>query len=363
MRKLWKIIKVLLLSAIGLLIVGVTLAFVYRVHVQHVNARRFAIHSTNGVDEAMYITVGGINQWVQIRGQDRNNPALLCLHGGPGATWSPLTSLFLPWEKEFTVVQWDQRGAGRTLEATGASVAPTMSVSRMAQDGIEVSEFLRGYLHKDKIILLGHSWGSLLGIHMIKQRPDLFYAYVGTGQVANMRRSMQLGYRYVLDKARAAGDKQAVTELENLGPPPYDKFEKVGVHFKWLGKYEAESDKLAESEILGRVLFGAPNLSVADAYNRDRGFFRIPTWTLYQELLNADLTSFSTDFQVPVFFFQGRDDEVTAASLAEEYLGKINAPHKEYVPFEGAGHFAVWTVPDRFSNELVARVRPLAAQQ
>jgi pimeloyl-ACP methyl ester carboxylesterase len=362
MRKLWKITKIFLLSALGLLILAVTLAFVYRVHVQHVNGRRFAIHSVNGIDEAMYVKIGGIDQWVQIRGQDRNNPVLLCLHGGPGATWSPLTSIFLSWEKEFTVVQWDQRGAGRTLEATGSSVARTMSIGRMAQDGIEVSEFLRNHLRKDKLVLLGHSWGSILGVHMVEQRPDLFYAYVGTGQVANMQTSMQLGYRYVLDKARAAGDNQAVTELESIGTPPYDKFEKVGVHFKWLGKYEAESDKMAESDILGRVLFGAPNLSVWDAYNRGRGFLRIPTWTLYQEMLNVDLASFSTDFNVPIFFFQGRDDEVTPASLAEEYLGKINAPHKEYVPFEDAGHFAVWTMPDRFFNELVARVRHLATQ-
>jgi pimeloyl-ACP methyl ester carboxylesterase len=104
------------------------------------------------------------------------------------------------------VVQWDQRGAGKTLETTGRSVADTMSVTRMAQDGVEVVDFLRNHLHKDKIILLGHSWGSILGIHIVKQRPDLFYAYVGTGQVSDMQGSQRMSYAHLLEKARAAND-------------------------------------------------------------------------------------------------------------------------------------------------------------
>src|SRR5579871_1755927 len=153
--------------------------FGLRLYDQRQLAQELAIHSPNGIDEAMYVKIGGNEQWIQIRGQDRNNPVLLCLHGGPGATWIPLTALFVPWEKDFTVVQWDQRGAGKTLEVSGASIAATMSVDRMTQDGIEVAEFLRTHLHKDKVILLGHSSGSILGIHIVKQRPDLFYAYVG----------------------------------------------------------------------------------------------------------------------------------------------------------------------------------------
>ena len=102
---------------------------------------------------------GGIDQWIQIRGQDRNNPVLLCLHGGPGGAWIPYTTTFVPWEKDFTAVQWDQRGTGKTPETTGASIADTLSVDRMSQDGIEVAQNLRDHLQKQKIILLGHSRG------------------------------------------------------------------------------------------------------------------------------------------------------------------------------------------------------------
>ena len=276
MSALRKATKITLLGVVGLLAVAAGAVLAYRVRLQQQNAKAMAIRTPNGIEEGMYVNIGGIDQWIQIRGQDRNNPVLLCLHGGPGATWLPLTALFLPWEKEFTVVQWDQRGAGRTLAATGSAVADTMSIDRMAQDGIEVSEFLRSRLHQDKIILFGHSWGSILGIHMAMQRPDLFYAYVGTGQAADMQRSTQIGYAYILEKARAAGDKQALKELENIGPPPYDSMDKVEVHFKWIGHYQTASDHVAESSLLGRLIFGAPNYSLRDIYNRNRGFF--PIW-------------------------------------------------------------------------------------
>jgi pimeloyl-ACP methyl ester carboxylesterase len=362
MNRLWKATKIILLSAVGFLVIALCTVVGYRAYLQHLNAKAIAIRSPNGIDEGMYVRIGGIDQWIQIRGQDRNNPVLLCLHGGPGATWTPLVTLFLPWEKEFTVVQWDQRGSGKTLEATGDSVAETMSVDRMTQDGIELTEFLQNHLHRNKIILLGHSWGSILGIHMVKQRPDLFYAYVGTGQVANLQKSIAIGYSYTLGKARAVGDAKAVSELERIGTPPYDSAEKVFTYFKWLGHYEGEADCTAQSSLLGRTMFGAPNFSLRDIYERNRGFFQIPTWRLYQEMLNTDLALLGTDFKTPIFFFQGAEDEVTAASLAKSYFEEINAPRKEYVAFDGVGHFAVWSVPDRFLNELVARVRPLAIQ-
>src|ERR1051325_8709547 len=142
------------------------------------NAKDYAISSAKGIDERSYITIGGIEQWVTIRGEDRNNPVLLFLHGGPGDVTNPWTfALFAPWQKHFTVVQWDQRGAGRTLRKSGQAVAPTMTVERMAQDGIEVAEYLRTHLRKDKIIVVAHSFGSIFGMRMISARADLFHAF------------------------------------------------------------------------------------------------------------------------------------------------------------------------------------------
>jgi pimeloyl-ACP methyl ester carboxylesterase len=361
MRKILRVAKWVLLSLLALLAIAIGAILALRAYQQHVTAQTIAIRSPNGINEAMYVRIGGINQWIQIRGQDRNNPVLLCLNGGPGATWTPLTVLFLPWERDFTVVQWEQRGAGKTLETTGASIADTMSIGRMAQDGIEVSEFLRNHLHKDKIILLGHSWGSILGIRIVKQRPDLFYAYVGTGQVSNLSDSLHMSYAYLLEKARAANDQKAVKELEAVSPLPFDSKERMRVHFGLLEKYEVDSDQAAVLNT-GRLVFSAPNYSLWDIYNRDRGFIQIPPWQLYQEMLNTDLASLGPDFKVPIYFFQGAEDELTVTALTQEYFEKINAPHKEMVLFQGAGHFAVWSLPDKFLQELDARVRPLAVQ-
>jgi pimeloyl-ACP methyl ester carboxylesterase len=130
-----------------------------RAYRQSVNARALAIASPNGVQEGMYVKIGGIDQWIQIRGEDRGNPVMLFVHGGPGASTIPISSSWQPWEKHFTAVQWDQRGAGRTFRMTGESIAPTMTLAQMTQDGVDVVEYLRTHLHQDKIILIGHSWG------------------------------------------------------------------------------------------------------------------------------------------------------------------------------------------------------------
>jgi len=150
------------------------------------NAEQYAILSPKGIDEGSFVKIGGIEQWITIRGQDRDNPVLLFLHGGPGDVTNPWSfALFAPWEKYFTVVQWDERGSGRTLRKSGPAVAPTITVDRMVQDGIELTEYLRKHLGKEKIIIVGHSFGSILGTRMAKARPDIFYGCVGTGQVAD----------------------------------------------------------------------------------------------------------------------------------------------------------------------------------
>jgi pimeloyl-ACP methyl ester carboxylesterase len=182
-RKAARLIGVSLLGLAGVFIVVAAAGLGFRAYRQHLAAETLAIRSPAGVQEGEFVDIGGIKQWVQIRGEDRDNPVLLFVHGGPGGTTLPISSGWRPWEKHFTVVQWDQRGAGRTYGAAGDTLGPTMTLERMTQDGVELAEYLRIHLHKDKIVLVGHSWGSFLGIHIVKQRPDLFYAYVGTGQV------------------------------------------------------------------------------------------------------------------------------------------------------------------------------------
>ena len=143
MRRCWPIFLVWLACGISLLF-----------HSHRLAAQR--VHAAEGVSEQMFVQIGGIPQWITIKGKDRNNPVVLFLHGGPGDALSPYAdSMYAGWDKSFTLVQWDQRGAGRTFTKDGPSIEPTMTVERMAQDGVEVAEFLTRHLHQKKIIILG----------------------------------------------------------------------------------------------------------------------------------------------------------------------------------------------------------------
>ena len=357
-RLLLKIAKYALIGGVGLLALALVALLSLRAYNQSANAPKFAIQSPNGIDESGYIKIGGIEQWLQIRGQDRDNPVLLCVHGGPGVTWIPLTENFIPWEKHFTVVLWDQRGAGKTLSATGASIAETMSVDRMTKDGIEVAEYLRTHLRKDKVVLLGHSWGSILGINMAKRRPDLFSAYVGTGQVGDLPKSIAMAYAHVLEQARAANDQKTLQVLTQIGQPPFDSMEKIEGFFSSMDKYPPASDRAAMETIGRKLMSPKPDYSLHDEFDRFRGFLIVPPLQLYNEMLNTKLESLGPNFQIPIFFIQGSEDNLTQASLPEDYLKTIDAPHKEMVLLKGGGHFSFLSMADKFLEELVIRVAP-----
>jgi pimeloyl-ACP methyl ester carboxylesterase len=320
------------------------------------NAKQFAIHSAKGVDEASYILLGGIEQWVTIRGQDRTNPVLLFLHGGPGDVTNPWAfAVFAPWETHFTVVQWDQRGAGRTLRKTGPAIAPTMTLDRMTQDGIELAEYLRKHLGKDKVIIVGHSFGTILGLRVVRVRPDLFYAYVGTGQVADETQNYSAAYEALLKKAQATGNQQAFDELKSIGPPPYPSGQGYQVQRKWANRFEGADQFLFGT--LGLALV-APGSSVQDVNDSADGQI-LSGERLVPQTTSSTSNDLGLKFAVPMFFFEGTEDFTTPTALAQRYLASIKAPRKEFVPING-GHFAVFMNSDQFLKELVARVSPLA---
>ncbi len=173
--KVWKIAARVLLIVFGLVLVLVGSGLSYRGYRQRQAEKTLAIRIVNGIDEAMFVRISDIDQWITIRGRDRDNPVLLILHGGPGGATSTFAGNTLNWEADFTLVQWDQHGAGKTFGKSGR-VGTDIAIERMAQDGLEVAGNVRRHLHKPRIILMGVSWGTILGVHMAKRRPDLFYA-------------------------------------------------------------------------------------------------------------------------------------------------------------------------------------------
>ena len=319
------------------------------------NARDYALDNPDGINEGRYATIGGIEQWITIRGEDRRNPVLLFLHGGPGDATNPWGyAAFRTWLKAFTVVQWDQRGAARTLGKSGSSVAATITIDRMAQDGIELAEMLRQTLHKDKIILVGHSWGSILGIFMAKARPDLFSAFVGTGQVADPQRNYTVAYETLLEKAMRLGETRAIRELKEVGPPPYADGRGYGVQRRWSNLFEGADAFIAS--MVGFAL-SAPEYRPHDIRDWFNGQV-LSAERLVPQTSALTAKTLAGEFAVPVFVFQGAEDFTTPTSLARTFVQSIRAPRKRFVAIPEGGHFAVFMKRDAFLHELVTRVLP-----
>jgi pimeloyl-ACP methyl ester carboxylesterase len=170
-------------------------------------APRALAQDAQSIDESAFVRIGGIDQWVALQGGNRLNPAILFLHGGPAEAPSPFLDQFGPWTRDFTVLSWDQRGAGRTYGRNGDST-PDLTLDRLVDDAIEVAEYLRARLSQRKVILVGQSWGSMLGVHVLKRRPDLFHAFVGTGQFVSVASTLPDRVRWTREQAGKAGDQR-----------------------------------------------------------------------------------------------------------------------------------------------------------
>ena len=355
-RKIWRAVKRVLLAVATLVVVVLVAGLSYRAYRHHAIDAATRIDPERGIDEEVFARIGGVEQWISIRGQDRNNPVLLLLHGGPGFTFSFLPrNMLFAWTRDFTVVRWDQRGAGRTYGKSGP-LQEGITIDRMAQDGIEVAEFVRTRLDKPKIVLVGLSWGSMLGTKIAHDRPDLFYAYVGTGQAVNQGKYKKIAYEQLLDDARRRNNSQAVRELEAIGPPPWDVGRKEGVHTKWATKFEPGQQSLSEG--ISMVLFDSP-YGPLDLYDFVRGLLTSDEY-FRDRVKVLDIPSFGTDFGIPFFVFQGADDRVTPVAPVRDYVAAITAPRKALVLIPNAGHNVMATRSDEFLRLLIDRVRPLA---
>jgi pimeloyl-ACP methyl ester carboxylesterase len=301
------------------------------------------------IDESMYVRVGGIDQWISIHGNDRSNPVLLWLNGGPGASTVPDICLYRSWEDKFTIVMWDQRGEGKTFEKSGESVTAGMTIDQMASDGIAVAQYLSHHLHQDKIILLGHSWGSILGIHMIVRQPSVFAAYVGTGQVINLRRQFEAGYPSL--RARALGNDQADRALSAIGPPPWKEDDSYHVVNVWADALDPASKVSSEVCAAEKLLPNPPYIQAGAKFSNRM---------LFNAIGKEDMSTFATQFAVPVIFIQGSDDLLTTTSVVKAYFERIVAPQKRFIELPATGHLAIFRDPDAFLAQLVTQVRPLA---
>ncbi|MAP03928.1 MAG: hypothetical protein CME48_02960 [Halieaceae bacterium] len=323
--------------------------------------------SANGILEEDYVELGGHPQYIRIRGRDRNNPVLLDLHGGPGGAQSGMTHrIARPLTDYFTLVEWDQRGAGKS--AGDDSLIPTMSYQRMVDDTVELIEHLQQRLGVEKLILVGHSWGSMLGIGVIQARPDLIAAYVGVGQALAWNPAFDETKRLVLEAARAAGDTDVIESLEALPDQWPDAledhyFDRIVAIQKPLARYGAgfhaglETNLMKTDLVLDAILSPLVGLGELLAMLAPSD----ANMALIKDLQHRDFREqLGTDYKVPVFIFQGERDWQTPTSLVKPWFASLSAPHKEYVAFEDSAHLVINEEAGKYLVELVNRVRPFA---
>ena len=323
------------------------------------HASRLPPLGPDGIDERGFVDIGGIPQWIQIRGADRANPVLLVLHGGPGAALSAVSyALFSRIERDFTVVHWDQRGAGRTFGRNGPRRSGEMSIARMTEDGIEVAEHVSARLGKPKIVVCAISFGSVLALGMLHRRPELFAAYVGTGQIVDMPVGEHFIYRALIGEAKRRRMKAAAAALEWIGPPPFAGGKARRVWQRLLLDFAPQSERRAMWQ-MPLLLLTAPRLRLRDVWDAVAGLI-FSVRRLLGSVIVFTAAPYGTEFRVPMFFFQGSEDLQTPTGLVEDFAARIKAPKKEFLLLKGGGHLVIRTMGKQFLDALTARVRPLA---
>jgi pimeloyl-ACP methyl ester carboxylesterase len=299
-----------------------------------------SIREPNSIAKLECVRIGNADQYVLLRGNDISLPVLLFLHGGPGMPAMYLAHAFQrELEKEFVIVQWDRRAAGKSYSE---DISSTLTTEQLAADTIELTNLLRARFHKGKIYLVGHSWGTYLGMLVIARRPDLYHAYVGIGQLARSSPIAAIQDQYIRENAARLRDQNAIRQLQEKGGSVRE-----GLLFKYGGElHHAKS-------FLPLLLTGlaAPEYSLRDARNIPKGVSLYAKHFVHNSI-RGELMDTITEIQIPVYFFTGRYDYTDPFTLTEEYLSKISAPEKHMVWFEDSAHFSFYEEPAAFAQHM-----------
>ena len=336
MRILKKVFKVLIVIVVTIVILSTLWWFL--------PASTPSIKSQNGnsITSIDYIKIGGIEQCVLTRGHDIRNPIILFLHGGPGMPVMYLAHEFQRnLEKNFTVVQWDRRGAGKTYFRNIPSTE-SMNVRQMIDDTYELIDTLKERYNKDKVILIGHSFGTYLGSIMVNERPELFRAYISVGQVVDGDKSLKLQGNFIREKANQNNRKDIIEELNKPNKPNYEK---------WLFEFggELRNSKsffpLIWSGIFAPEYTLAEVLKVAEAssFSSSNMKYNVLSGSVYDEI---------KEYTIPVYFIVGKSDYTTPHELISKYYEMIKAPKKEIVYFDNSAHFPFFEEPEKFCKEV-----------
>ena len=316
------------------------------------------------VDIKRKIPVNGVMQKIHIVSNDESLPVLLFLHGGPGVVnRHSLFSHDRDLLDTFTMVAWDQRGTGGSYAGVSKD---TLTIDQLVEDAKEVVDYLCKEFKKEKIFVIGGSWGSLLGIRLAYAYPEQIAAFVGFGQFVNGEKNEQISYQYTYDAAKAAGDEEAVKKLETVGPPVKGVykggFDGMMVQRRLMmkyGGYSKSQEKRSYMDSFVKPMILSGEYSLSDLKGVLLGYKKVLK-VMWPEIGEEDLTKYRK-FNVPIFVFDGKLDMNTPAELVEEWFEGIEAPHKELIWFENSGHNPMGDEPERFKKLLREKLSAITA--
>ncbi|HKJ27529.1 MAG TPA: alpha/beta hydrolase [Anaerolineales bacterium] len=317
----------------------------------------------NSIAALEKIELGGVDQWLIIRGQDISKPVLLFLSGGPGASEAGRVLRFnQELEKHFVVVIWEQRGCGKSYPSLNPK--SDLTVDQYVSDLIELTNLLRDRFHEQKIYLVGHSWGTILGVRAVQQRPDLFHAYIGSAQMVDVVETDQIIYEMVLDHSQNTGDTKFAATLEEQGQPPYYGKSPIKPYATLFGReyavfevpnikdpaYRAEGDAMM-------LMLKQPEYGWVDRIYYLLGMMNTFN-AVYPQLQKMDFRQDAVNFDMPVYLILGRHDMNNPSQIPEAYFDLIQAPKKALYIFENSGHGMIWEEADLYHDILVNTILP-----
>ena len=300
------------------------------------------------------ITLGGLDQYIIIRGADSTKPVMLFLHGGPGSPEIAFMKHFnTDIEKDFVMVYWEQRGAGKSWSKD--IPVESMNMQQFISDTRELSEYLSERFKQDRIYIMGHSWGSLLGILTAREHPELFRAYFGIGQVADQFRGEQIGFEWAKEEARERNDEKAAEALAGLCFPDLNASGKEWIDYMtkqriYVNKFGGGTTRdIRGMWPLVKMVFKAREYTIGDKLNfMNGGMFSMEH--MWNEVIQTNLFNEIDSMQVPVYIFHGKYDYTTPYSVAKDFYNQLKAPEKGFFTFENSAHSPVMEEVEKFNS-------------
>ena len=311
----------------------------------------------NSVTSLEKVLIGGIDQSVLIRGHDKGNPILLFLHGGPGSIEAPFAYKFQrDLEEHFIIVNWDQRGAGKSYSKKIPK--ESMTIEQFILDAHELIQLLLNRFNQKKLFLVGHSWGSILGTLVVSRYPELIQAYVGIGQVVNILENEKVSYQYTIDQAKERGNKKALKQLKKLEPYPEKNTNDIKAlrkQRKWLTKFGGVMHNGTSWWPYIKIALASPEYSLKDMI-KVIGGLKFSIETMWAQMFEIDFPKQIPELKVPVYVCMGRFDYNTPFELAEKYFNQLQAPKKKFIWFENSAHMLNTEEVEKFHEFLIKEV-------